>query len=81
MLGVVTRRQAVDGLPAAGHLLDETQARYQLGKTLRATGQDREADQQFLRVASLADHCAIQSLADRARSQARSAAPAGAAPG
>ncbi|MFI5736378.1 LuxR C-terminal-related transcriptional regulator [Kribbella sp. NPDC051587] len=73
--------QAVEGLGGAGQLLDEAQARYQYAKTLRATGHDRKADQQFLRVVSLADHCGVRPLAERARSQARSSAPASGVPG
>ncbi|WP_239062095.1 LuxR C-terminal-related transcriptional regulator [Streptomyces sp. SID13031] len=41
--------EAVSRLQAAGHLLDEASAQYELGKTLQAVGEDPEiANQLFL---------------------------------
>ncbi|TDD58845.1 LuxR family transcriptional regulator [Kribbella antibiotica] len=66
--------QAVEDLSGAGQLLDEALARYELAKTLRSDGDDQPADQQFLRVVSLADQCGARPLAERARSVARPSA-------
>lgn len=62
--------EAVSRLQAAGHLLDEAFAQYELGKALRAVGKDCAADHHLLRSIQLADDCGARPLAEQARALA-----------
>lgn len=69
--------EAVERSQAAGHLLDEAFAHYELGKTLRSTSGEQSAHHHLLRAVTLAEECGARPLAERARALAGPSASAG----
>lgn len=70
--------EAVSRLQAAGQLLDEASAHYELGKVLLAVGATFAADHHLLRSIQLADDCGARPLAEQARAVAGPAVSLGA---
>ncbi|WP_328992032.1 LuxR C-terminal-related transcriptional regulator [Kribbella sp. NBC_01245] len=69
--------EAVERSQAAGHLLDEAFAHYELGKALRSTSGEQSAHHHLLRAVTLAEECGARPLAERARALAGPSASAG----